>query len=707
MLGTARLMEGRADLAVAVLERAVAVAPDRGSVLESLGLSYLMVGNYAAAERVLRRALKMPRAPASVRMRLGAALLHQGNHEEAIEELERVIADDPEDADARLNLGRAYAASARWIEAVHAFDRVLRRSPDHADALYNLGVACVESGDAQRARSCFERVLERDPASTEARERLAALLLTLGRYAEAITQLREIVRANAEDGAAHAALAEALFQTGALDEAQAVASTAISLEPVAPSAFSVIAQIHYIRGDISLAAGVLEEGHRQTAARPLLAFSMHLFHRMCDWDKWQRAWAHMADHLDAASDLGSPFWLLSEKTTPEQQLSYTRRWAAARFRSFRLAGPIAPKARPGGNRRLRVGYLSSDFHDHAVAHLLVEALELHDRARFEIYAYSYGPDDGSAVRARLRACIEHFRDIAWEPDDAVVELIRADDLDLLIDLRGYTAGDRLQIMAGRPAPVQATWLGYPGTTGTEFIDYVIADEYIIPPAAERFYSERVLRMPVCYQPNDRERTIVPTRARTQYGLPESAFVFCCFTQAVKILPEVFACWMSLLAKVPGSVLWLLEDNVWASANLKRAAQAAGVDPERIVFAPRVANDLHLPRFEAADLALDTFPYTSHTTASDALWMGCPLVALCGETFAARVSASIVSACGFRELVTHTHEDYEALAYRLATDALCLKNIRARIAAARETSPLFDSQKFARDLEALYMQITQA
>ncbi len=706
MLGNARLMEGRAELAVAILERAVAAAPDRGSALESLGLAYLMAGNLAAGEHVLRQALALPHAPLSVRMRLGAALVHQGKHEEAIYELEGVLEHDPEDADARLNLGRAYAGTARWSEAARAFEHVVSRVPHHADALYNLGIASVETGGTDRARSCFERLLARDPEAVEARERLATLLLTLGRYAEAITQLREIVRANAGASAAQARLAEALFQTGALDEAAQIATTAIHRQPVAPGASSVLAQIHYVRGEMALAAGVLEEGYRQTAARPLLAFSMHLFHRMCEWDKWQSAWARMAGFLDTAEDLGSPFWLLSEMTSPEQQLSYTRRWAAARFHNFRAVSSASSPGKRDGGRRLRVGYLSSDFHDHAVAHLLVEVLERHDREQFEIYAYSYGPDDGSTVRARLRAGIEHFCDVAWEPDDAVVTRIRADDLDLLVDLRGYTAGDRLQIMARRPAPVQVTWLGYPGTTGADFIDYIIADDYIIPRDAERFYSERVLRMPVCYQPNDRKRQIAQPLTRTQYGLPEDAFVFCCFTQGVKILPEVFACWMRLLSRIPGSVLWLLDDNLWANANLAKAAAQAGINAERLIPAPRLPNDQHLARFGAADLALDTFPYTSHTTASDALWMGCPLVALCGETFAARVSASIVSACGFPELVTTTLEAYEALAYRVATDAVLRKDVTARIVASRDTSPLFDSQKFARDLEALYMKISR-
>src|SRR6185436_12285875 len=234
---------------------------------------------------------------------------------------------------------------------------------------------------------------------------------------------------------------------------------------------------------------------------------------------------------------------------------------------------------------------------------------------------------------------------------------------VLVDLKGYTAGDRLRVMAQRPCAVQVAWLGYPGTTGAPFIDYLIADPLIVPTDAERHYSERVLRLPHSYQPNDRKRTATPPRPRTEYGLPDEAFVFCCFNQAVKITPDVFARWMKLLHAVPGSVLWLLDDNRWANANLLSAAQAANVDRARIVIAPRLSPVEHLARYRAADLALDTFPYTSHTTGSDALWLGCPLIALCGETFAARVSASLLVNCGMNELVTQTLDDYEKLAYR--------------------------------------------
>ena len=254
--------------------------------------------------------------------------------------------------------------------------------------------------------------------------------------------------------------------------------------------------------------------------------------------------------------------------------------------------------------------------------------------------------------------------------------------------------------------MQVTWLGYPGGTGAEFIDYLIADDFLIPQGAEKAYAEHVLRMPHCYQPNDRKRPVAAPLTRSEYGLPETGCVFCSFNQTVKITPEIFGRWMSLLRRVPGSVLWLLEDNRWATANLIAAARKEDVSPERIVMAPRLPVAEHLARYRAADVALDTFPYGSHTTGSDALWSGCPLVALCGSTFAARVSGSLLTSCGLPELIADSLDVYEELAHRLATDAAFMRDVRARLARSRDTSPLFDSEKFTHDLEALYLQIAK-
>jgi predicted O-linked N-acetylglucosamine transferase (SPINDLY family) len=308
------------------------------------------------------------------------------------------------------------------------------------------------------------------------------------------------------------------------------------------------------------------------------------------------------------------------------------------------------------------------------------------------------------MRARLRAACEHFIDIARDPDDLAAARIKDDELDILVDLKGYTLGARTAILARRPCPLQVSWLGYPGTMGADFIDCLIADPFIVPPEREAAYAERVLRLPHCYQPNDRKREVAAPLARTDYGLPEQGFVFCCFNQAYKITPEVFACWMCLLESVPGSALWLLEDNRWAAANLTHAAQAHGIAPARLVFAPRLPLAQHLARYRVADLALDTFPYTSHTTASDALWADCLLVGLCGETFAARVSGSILTACGLPELVTCSLEDYEKLALRIAADQPFRDELRARLSSDKATAPLFNAAAFTRDLEDLYSDL---
>jgi predicted O-linked N-acetylglucosamine transferase (SPINDLY family) len=306
----------------------------------------------------------------------------------------------------------------------------------------------------------------------------------------------------------------------------------------------------------------------------------------------------------------------------------------------------------------------------------------------------------------LRDAFEHFVDVAWDPNDVVEQRIRTDALDVLVDIKGYTAGDRLAVMAHRPCAIQVEWLGYPGTMGAPFIDYVIADEAVIPREAEPFFSERVLRMPHCYQANDRKRAVPDPLPRSAYGLPDGAFVFCCFNQSSKITPQIFERWMSLLRQVPHGVLWLLEDNAWSARNLLAAARSRGIASSRVIIAPRVPVNEHLARYRVADLALDTFPYTSHTTGSDALWEGCPLVALCGETFAARVSSSLLASCALDDLVTHSLDDYEALALRLATDPELMRSVRSRLDSARASAPLFDSARFVRDLEALYLRLLE-
>lgn len=352
--------------------------------------------------------------------------------------------------------------------------------------------------------------------------------------------------------------------------------------------------------------------------------------------------------------------------------------------------------------KIRIAYVSSDLHAHATAVLMAGVFESHDQNRFETIAISLGPDDASPVRARLKNSFHRFIDAADSSDVQIAAFMRQAEIDIAVDLKGYTSHARPGIFAFRPAPVQVNYLGFPATMGAEFIDYIVADRFTIPEADEPFFSEKVARLPDSYQPNDRTRGIAakpPIRAGM--GLPETGFVFCCFNNSFKIQPRVFDVWMRLLRQIEGSVLWLLADNSSAIANLKREAASRGVDPDRLVFAPRAGLEEHLARHRLADLFLDTLPYNAHTTASDSLWTGLPVLTCMGSTFAGRVAASVLNAAGLPELVTSTLDEYEALALALAREPVRLAGIRANLAANRDTCPLFDVERFTRHLESAY------
>jgi predicted O-linked N-acetylglucosamine transferase (SPINDLY family) len=360
--------------------------------------------------------------------------------------------------------------------------------------------------------------------------------------------------------------------------------------------------------------------------------------------------------------------------------------------------------------KLRIGYLSGDFRLHPLAFLISELIELHDRSRFEVFAYSYAIDDHTAERKRLERAFDQFVDIRPISQQEAAKRIHADAIDILVDLTGFTQGSRSGIVALRPAPIKVSWLGFPGTMGgfegAPFFDYLISDAFITPPEQADCYAEQLVLMPDCYQPNDRKRPVGLSPTRAESGLPEQGFVFCCFNQTFKIMPQVYDIWMNILNSVPGSVLWFLECNRWAKENLRCEAQLRGVNPDRLIFAPRVPVDQHLARHVLADLFLDTLPYNAHTTTSDALWMGLPVLTCAGETFASRVAASLLRAANLPQLITHTLQDYEARAITLVSNPAELATIRQKLITDKQYLPLFDAQRFARHLERAYQAMWQ-
>lgn len=434
----------------------------------------------------------------------------------------------------------------------------------------------------------------------------------------------------------------------------------------------------------------------------LLYEKLHL----CDWSGHDALAGRIGAGLAAGRRTCKSLPLMSFSDDPQAHQQSARLFAAQHF-------PPSPERLWNGeiyrHDRIRVAYLSADLREHPVGHLVVGVLEHHDRRRFETIGVSIGIDDGSRLRERIRSTFDEFVDVRGWGTRQVAQWMREREIDIAVDLGGYTSDARSDILAMKPAPVQVNWLGYPGTLGVPTIDYILADRHVIPPGDERFYDERVVRLPHAYLPTDASLQIAErTPTRAECGLPDSGFVFCCFNHDYKISPSVFAAWLRLLAAVPGSVLWLMSRNPMSQANLRREAAAAGLDPSRLVFASRVPRvEDHLARYRVADLFLDTFPYNAHTTAADALMAGLPVLTRRGRSFASRVAAGLVTVAGLPELVTETLPDYERLAIELATQPARLDAIKARAAQARASSPLFDTPGFTRDLEAAYVAMWRA
>jgi predicted O-linked N-acetylglucosamine transferase (SPINDLY family) len=591
---------------------------------------------------------------------------------EAIALLHEALAIVPGNAKIHHSLGLALCDARRYDEAIDHLRRAVTADPRYARGWNNLGNALRDDGQKAEAASAYREALRVEPNYVLAQLNLAGVLVELSRFAEAETALRRALRLQPGHYESLVSLGAVLRQLQRPEEAAAAYREAIAVQPERP--------------DARLRLGATEQ-------------------EMCDWRHFDEYIALVHRYIaDATAAPLAPFTYLSLPTSPAEQHVAAKRWVERALSPAQSPPPPlaeAPLASRAPGERLRVGYLSSDFRHHAIAFLLTELLERHDKAQLEIFAYAYGPDDVSPERRRIRNAFDHWRDIDADSDEQASQRMRGDRLHVLIDLNGHTQYSRTAILARRPAPVQMSWLGYLGTLGAPWCDYILTDRFVSPPETQPHFSERFAYLPHCYCPSDTRRAIdARTPARSECGLPGDAFVFCGFSAGYKILPGVFAAWMRLLAQVDGSVLWLVANDRASQANLLREAAAAGVDPRRLVFAPKVAQPLYLARMRCADLFLDTYPYNAGTTANDALFAGLPILTCAGATFASRVAGSQLLAAGLPELVTHSLDEYEATALRLAREPGALPAIRARLAAGKSASPLFDMARFASDFEAL-------
>jgi protein O-GlcNAc transferase len=745
-LGALLRQQGRLDEAIAAHRHAIALRPDYAVAHLQLGNVLKRQGKLGEAAAAYRHALALKPDLAEACNNLGVVLQSQGKFVEALDAYERAIKLRPGDLEAAYNRAVALQQQGSRDQAEAAYRDILRQGPNRF-VYVNLGALLQEQGRLDEALAAFDAALALDPAYTEAHFNRGVVLAQQGRPEQAVEAYSAAVRLRPDYVEAATNAAIALQELGRLDEAAAAFEHAAKLSPGA-------AEPHNNRGIALLARGQPIEAvtafQRALALKPDYAeafynlgnawrelgkpegaiaaygqalrlrpddadaFAQLAYQRWraCDWSDYDADQQKMRDLVRQGTRV-PPFFLLATNASPAEQLACARRWVepfarAAPKLPARSPSPLPTLPRLRGRERegerIRLGYLSADFHQHATAHLAAELFERHDRARFEVFAYSYGPDDGSTMRRRLEGAFEHFVDIRPLSHTQVAHRIRADAVDILIDLKGHTLNARTAMLAARPAPIQVNYLGYPGTMGADFIDYIVADRIVAPPEQQGFFTEQFVMLPGCYQPSDTQRAAAPPTSRRDCGLPAEGFVFCCFNNSYKITRAFFETWMRLLKRVPGSVLWLLESNELARRNLRREAEQRGVDPDRLVFAPIRPIGEHLARHRHADLFLDTLPCNAHTTANDALWAGLPVLTCAGATFAGRVAASAVAAAGVPELITPSLAAYEQLALDLARTPARPRELRERLEKNRATAALFDIAAYVRNLESAFTRM---
>jgi protein O-GlcNAc transferase len=635
---------GQLDKAEELYKNILHTNPSHASSLHLLGLIAYQGGKTDVAAKLISKAVEINPESAVYLNDMGVALNEQGKTNNAIACYEKAVEINPGYADAYYNMGNALNDQGKAKEAIACYEKAVAINPEYVDAYYNMGNTLKGQGKAKEATACYEKAVEIDPDYADAYHNMGNTLNDQGKIEESIACYEKAVEIDPNDAEAINDLVRQLQQT-------------------------------------------------------------------CAWEKLEGMTARLDTLTRKALDRGKkpaehPFLNLTRHADPCRNSAIAKSWGCDMMR--RMPNPeihFAFDDRRSCKKRITVGYLSNDFQNHATAHLMLKLFGLHNRDEFTIYCYSYGKDDRSFYRAQIQQDCDQFIDLDNLSNIDAAKCIYEDQVDILVDLKGYTKGNRLAICALRPAPIQVNYLGFPGTTGADFFDYIITDRIVTPEHHAPYYAENFVYLPHCYQVNDHTQLISnKDLKKTDLGLPESSFVCCSFNQGYKIEPIMFDVWMKILRQLPECVLWLLVKSKTAERNLREEAEKRGVQPERLIFAKELPKGEHLARLRLADLALDTRIYNGHTTTSDALWAGVPVITLQGSHFASRVSSSILTGMGLCELITHNLDEYEALAVRLIRSPGNLKAMREKLAKNRKTEPLFDTSRFADNIERAYKEM---
>jgi predicted O-linked N-acetylglucosamine transferase (SPINDLY family) len=669
LLGIIKAQTQRVEEAAALLKRVVAARPDSAVAHNNYGNVLRDLGRHREAVASYDRALNIDPAYAEAYNNRGGALSALGRRDAALDSYDRALRLRPEDAELHYNRGVLLQSLGRPVDAAASYIQALKLRPDLADGYSNLGDVLHELRQDEEALRCYDRALQLRPDFAQAYNNRGNTLRELARSEDAVASFARAIELDPRLVEAHLNRAATLSGLGRPDLALASYEQARRLNPELP----------WLYGDWLQAKA-----------------------RICDWSEFAACNAELIARVGRGERVARPSTVFAFCDDPDLQLRAAQIYADAEDLRARAVPSIAATSqRP----RIRLGYYSADFYNHAGAQLLAGLFEAHDRTRFELVAFSFGPHRPDAMTERLRKAFDRFEVVATRADSEVAEISRKLEIDIAIDLKGFSEDCRPAIFAHRAAPVQVSYMGYPATSGMGFLDYLVADATVIPAEQRRHYSEKIIFLPHSYFVNDRKRAIAnEVAARAALGLPAEGCVYCCFNSAYKLTPGVFAGWMRILKAVDGSVLWLLLENDSAAANLRREAARLGVGEARLVFAPRLPPAQHLARHRAANLSLDTHPCGAHTTACDALWAGLPLLTRLGASMAARVGASLLRAVGLPELIAASEEDYEAQAIELGRNPARLAELRARLDSNRMTTPLFDTALFARHLENGFAQI---
>jgi protein O-GlcNAc transferase len=694
--------------ALTYLKKAVLTDTNNVSALNNLANTYQKNGQIGKAIETYHQAINLAPDRVEPYNNLGIVYFEKGEIQNSLKYLQLAIGVNPKYRSAYYHLGIVQKKLELYDEAILNLEKAISLNPNHPESQALLGNLYIEKGNYDKALGCFQKALNLNPNFDKAYNDLANLFKKNFQFKEAIVAYQKAINLEPKLAGAYSNLGIVYSDLGNLDEALKYLKKALSVDPYSVEAYYHLAVVYEKMGKAGQAREnlqrALEEDPNNNQA---LAFMVHILMLEGDWNE-EDVYSRKLDEL-TRSELKAgkkpsepPLLNIRRKEDLNLNLQVAQGWSGAMVKKIE---PIKPQfdfsdRKQGG--KIRVGYLSNDFYDHATAHLMLGLFGLHDRKKFEVYSYSYGPDDGSSYRKRIVKDSDRFVDIAKLGNLEAANKIYQDKIDILVDLKGYTRDTRLEIAAYHPAPVQVAYLGFPGTSGAMFFDYILTDKIISPPDTQKYYTEKFAYLPDCYQVNDDQQPISKQSVkRSDFKLPPNKLVFASFNRTDKIDQATFLSWMRILKRVPKSVLWLLASDGVVQNRFKTNAKKLGIDPKRLIFTKKLPKDKHLKRIQLADLCLDTFIYNGHTTTSDSLWAGVPVVTLQGKHFASRVSSSLLAAIGLPELITHSQKEYETLAVNLSTKTEKLASVRQTLSQYRLTSPLFDTKRFTKNLENLY------